>query len=65
MKAGRPPKLTYPALRQIDSWMERKAGCRRLRRVAVRLICRRLGVSADTVYDAANRRGAYRDCARG
>ena len=56
--SGRPPKLSYPSLRRIDRWFaERKIPVSTMRRI--------LKVSADTIYDAANRRNAYRGCPRG
>src|ERR1700677_2089004 len=57
MSGGRPPKLTYPALRRIDEWMAD-------RKISVRVMCRILKVSPDTIYDAYNRMGAYRGCAK-
>jgi hypothetical protein len=57
MKGGRPPKLTYPALRRIDEWMA-------ARRISVSVMCRILKVTPNTLYDAHKRIRGYKDCPR-
>lgn len=53
--AGRRPKLSYGALRRVDAWWRRRSW-------SVTVMARMLGVSRRTVYDAAYRRNAYREC---
>lgn len=56
--AGRHAKLTFPQLRRIDSWFSE-------RKWSAMVMCRMLGISIKTLYDAANRRGGYKEIARG
>lgn len=53
--AGRRPKLTFPALKRIDAWWKH-------RKWSAAVMARIVGVHRNTVYDAALRRRAYREC---
>jgi hypothetical protein len=57
MIGGRHPKLTYSKLRIVDEWY--RSGS-----VPMKTIAGRLGISANTLRDAALRRRAYKDCPR-
>lgn len=55
--SGRLPKLTHGKLRVIDAW-------NLTRPVPRKTIAAQLGISVNTLRDAANRLRAYRDCPR-
>jgi hypothetical protein len=62
MKGGRYPKLTYPQLRVIDAWFSQGV---RNKSPPAKTLAAQIGCSLTTLYDAAGRRGAYRDAVRG
>lgn len=54
--SGRRPKLTTVALRRVDAWYVH-------RKWSATVMARVLGISTNTLYDAACRRRAYAGCA--
>lgn len=57
--AGRRPKLIAADIARIDRWWNVRIGTGRVRKLPVSAMKRILRVSYNTLYDAANRRGAY------
>lgn len=51
------PALTYPQLRRVDTWY-------RARPWSAAVMARMLGITSNTLYDAACRRRAYAQCPR-
>jgi hypothetical protein len=58
---GRRQVVTYPKLRLIDAWY---AQFQRNKSPGAKVIAAQLGISLTTLYNAAARRGSYREAAR-